>query len=174
MVRHTPGALGQLAGWLHGDGPISFASGVTLESDERVIEAGCVRDEAGVAHPLFLGEHLRRWGVMGGPLWHRNVDTASPYLLALRTRDVVQTLRTAVGSDWQRALQGACLSAAAGRQGGRGVVDPTARAIVSKGGTFTPPAEAMIGQAGPYLHPYLTITPARGIAFREDVEDEVA
>ena len=171
LLVHTPGALAQLAGWLHGDGPIAFASGVTVESDERVIEAGCVRDEAGVAHPLFHGEHLRRWGVMGGPLWHRNVETASPYLLALRTRDVVGALRVAGGCDWRTALQDACLAAVAARDGGRGVVDPTARAIVSKAGVFAPPAEAMIGRPGRYLHPYLTITPQQGIVFRDEVDD---
>lgn len=167
LLVHTPGALRQLAGWLHGEGPIAFASGVTVESDDHVVEAGCVRDEAGVVHPLFRGAHLRRWGVLGGPLWHRNVTAASPYLLALRTAEAASALRAAGTMDWQRAFHWVCRDLAEAR-GRRGVVDPSARAIVAVGAAWPAPTQAMIGEGDRYLHPYLTITPEDGVTFREE------
>ncbi len=166
LMVHTPGALRQLAGWLHGDGPIAFASGVTVESDDFVVEAGSVRDEAGVAHPLFRGSGLRQWGAFGGPLWHRNVATASPYLLALRTSEAARGLAALAALDWQHAFHRLCADLTqVGER--RGVVDPSARAIVAPGCAFPAPAEGLIGQGDGFFHPYLTLTPERGIALRE-------
>lgn len=171
MLVHTPGALRQLGGWLYDDSPIAFASGLTVENDDRVIEAGCVLDDAGVAHPLFRDAPLRRWGVLGGPLWQRNVDTASPYILALRTGETVEALRKLPGMDWQRAFQHVCVTLAAQREQGRGVVDPSARAIIAPGLAFDAPVQAMIGCSSPYLHPFLTITPKLGITFNHELVD---
>ena len=104
----TPGALAQLAGWLQQDGAIAFASGVTVVDDDHVVEAGCVLDEAGVAHPLFRGEPLRQWNMFGGPLWRRNVEAASPYLLAFRTADLVRTLAATPRGGWRQMFHSAC------------------------------------------------------------------
>ena len=164
LLVHTPGALRQLAGWLYEGGPIAFASGVTVETDEKVIEAGCVLDQAGIAHPLFHGAPLRVWGLFGGALWHRNVDAASPYMLALRTRDAATALREARGADWRGAFHRICLALTQARgPQGRGVVDASARAVIAEGQGYITPAQGMIGAADRYLHPYLSISPERGI-----------
>ncbi len=163
VLNHTPGALRQLAGWLYDDGPIAFATGVSVEPNDRVVEAGCVLDQAGVAHPLFRDAPLREWGLFGGALWHRNVETASPYMLALRTAEAVQALRGGTACGWFELFHQACIHLAAQRPGGRGVVDACARAVIAEGLAAPSPSQGMIGSADHWLHPFLTITPERGI-----------
>ncbi len=170
----TPGALAQLGGWMQQDGPIAFASGVTVETEDRVVEAGCVVDQAGVAHPLFRGESLRRWSVFGGALWHRNVEAASPYILALRTADIRRTLASAPRGGWQQMIHHLCQSLVAERAGGRGVVDPTARAIIAPGAAYLAPGQGLVGSGGRYLHPYLTLGPTGGIELAKDINHEAA
>ncbi|WP_174301965.1 glycosyltransferase [Caulobacter sp. S45] len=173
MLVCTPGALTQLAGWMALE-PIAFASGVTVENDQHVVEAGCVLDSAAVAHPLFRGEVLRQWNVFGGALWHRNVELASPYLLALRTHEAHRALAEAPRGDWRGVFHHVCQVLVAEREGGRGVVDPNARAILALQAAYPAPAEGMIGTARRYLHPFLTIGPAGGIALVKDVPHEAA
>jgi glycosyltransferase involved in cell wall biosynthesis len=168
-----PGALTQLGGWIQQDGPIAFASGVTVENDDNVVEAGCVVDEAGVAHPLFRSEPLRQWNVFGGALWHRNVETASPYILALRTADARRAFAAAPRGGWQELFHHVCAALTAERKDGRGVVDPNARAIVSAGGAYPAPGQGLIGSAGRYLHPYLTIDPKGAIVLAKDISHEI-
>ena len=169
LLVYTPGALRQLAGWLYPGSAIAFASGVTVESDDHVIEAGCVLDGAGVAHPLFRSEALRRWNLFGGPLWHRNVEVASPYMLAFRTAEVKEALAGITEGSWQHRFHDVCEALIRSRANGRGVVDPTARALIAPGLAFPQPAQGMIGPAGRYLHPYLTITPQRGMVLAQGV-----
>lgn len=170
----TPGMLAQLGGWVQHDGPIAFASGVTVENDDRVVEAGCVLDEAFVAHPLFRGEPLRQWNVFGGALWHRNVETASPYLLALRTSDARRALAAAPRGGWREGFHQACRMLVMERENGRGVVDPNARAIMESSAIPPAPCQGLIGKAGRYLHPYLTLTREGNIALAKEVPNEVA
>ena len=170
----TPGALTQLCGWMQQDGPIAFASGVAVEQEDKVVEAGCVVDQAGVAHPLFRGEALRQWNVFGGALWHRNVEAASPYVLALRTADLRRTLATAPRGGWQQTIHHVCQALVAERAQGRGVVDPTARAIVAPGAAYPAPSQGLVGSAARYLHPYLTLGPAGGIQLAKDLPYEAA
>jgi glycosyltransferase involved in cell wall biosynthesis len=170
----TPGALRQLGGWMQQDGPIAFASGVTVESDDHVIEAGCVLDEAGVAHPLFRGEGLRRWNLFGGPLWHRNVNAASPYMLAFRTADVRTAMPLVGRGGWQGVFHNICQHLVDQYPEGRGVVDPTARAIIEHGGAYARPAQGMLGSAQRYLHPFITIAPKGGMDLAKDLHHEAA
>ena len=170
----TPGALAQLGGWMQQDGPIAFASGVTVENDDKVMEAGCVVDQAGVAHPLFRGEALRQWNVFGGALWHRNVETASPYILALRTADLRRILADAPRGGWQQMVHHVCRTLAAEREDGRGVVDPNARAIIAPAAAYPAPREGLVGPAARYLHPYLTLGPTGGIELVKDLPHEAA
>ena len=168
----TPGALTQLAGWMQRDGPIAFASGVTVLDDDRVVEAGCVLDEAGVAHPLFRGEPLRQWNLFGGALWRRNVEAASPYLLAFRTPEIVRALAGAPCGGWPQTFHAACQTLVAGRPGGRGVVEPNARAVIAPG--TVPAAPGLVGRAARYLHPYLTFAAQGAIVLAKDLPHEAA
>ena len=168
----TPGALTQLGGWLQRDGPIAFASGVTVVSDDQVVEAGCILDEAGVAHSLFRGEGLRRWNLFGGALWRRNVEVASPYLLAFRTRDIGRALAAVPSGGWRQMFHAACQVLAAERAEGRGVVEPNARAIIAP--AAVPPAPTVIGAATRYLHPYLTFGAEGAIVLAKDCSHEAA
>ena len=62
----------------------------------------------------------------------------------------------------------------AGRDGGRGVVDPTARAIVAPGAAFAAAGQGLIGRPGRYLHPYLTIGPQGVLALAKEAFHEAA
>ncbi len=166
----TPGALIQLAGWLQQDGPIAFASGVTVVDDDHVVEAGCVLDEAGVAHPLFRGEPLRQWNMFGGALWRRNVEAASPYLLAFRTADLVRTLAATPRGGWRQMFHSACQTLVAGREHGRGVVEPNARAVITPGSV--PATPVLVGRIARYLHPYLTLGAQGAIVLAKDLPHE--
>lgn len=168
----TPGALAQLGGWMQQDGPLAFASGVTVEHEDKVVEAGCVVDQAGVAHSLFRGEALRQWNLFGGALWHRNVETASPYVLALRTAEFRRALAAAPRGGWQQTIQHVCRALVAEREQGRGVVDPTARAIIASGAAYLPPGQGLVGPAARYFHPYLTLGPTGGIELAKDIPHE--
>ena len=168
----TPGALDQLAGWVEGDGPIAFASGVTVEEGDRVVEAGCIVDEAGVAHPLFRGEALRSWSLFGGTLWHRNVEAASPHLLALRTADARRALAAVPAGGWRERFHLACQMLVEERgAGGRGVVDPNARAILAAGVIPPGSGQGLIGEGRRYLHPYLTVAPGGALTLAKEPRD---
>jgi glycosyltransferase involved in cell wall biosynthesis len=162
----TPGALDQLSGWLYEGSSIRFASGVAVLDGDIVVEAGCVRDELGVVHPLFRGEHLLPWTPFGGPLWRRNVETASPYILAMRSRDAAAALRRVANGGVQQVLQAACLALVNDGANGRGVVEPVARVLLQGGGAYPPPAQGSIGDCGRYFHPALAIAPSGKIVFR--------
>ncbi len=168
----TPGALTQLAGWLQRDDGIAFASGVTVLDGDRVVEAGCVLDEAGIAHPLFRGEPLHQWTVFGGPLWRRNVETASPNLLAVRTADIVRALAVEPRSGWSQVFHAACRRLVDEREGGRGVVEPNARAVMASDAISAAPA--LVGRIARYLHPYLTLGSQGEIVLVKDLPHEAA
>ena len=172
VAQMTPGALSQLAGWMEREGSIAFAAGLILTSEDTVLESGCAADEAGVDHPLFRGERLRAWNALGGVMWHRNVEAASPYLLALRTADIRRMLPAVARGAWRQSFHRLCRALADERQGGRGVIDPSARAILG----FVPPLQpqGLIGHARPYLHPYLTIGTQGVIAFAKSPSNEAA
>jgi hypothetical protein len=117
-----------------------------------------------VMHPLFRSAPLRSWGVFGGPLWTRNVEAASPYLLALRTADIVEALAQGPSADWRGLFHGLCRALTARAPQARGVVDAGARALLAPGGAWPAPAQAVIGEGERYLHPFLTLCPERGLS----------
>ena len=112
--------------------------------------------------------------MFGGALWHRNVELASPYLLALRTVEAQRALAEAPGGDWQGVFHHVCQTLVGGRAQGRGVVDPNARAVMAPQAAYAAPTEGMIGQARRYLHPFLTISASGGIALAKDTPHEAA
>jgi hypothetical protein len=161
----TPDALQQLSGWLYDGSAISFASGVAVYDGDIVVEAGCVTDQMGVTHSLFRGERLLHWGPFGGPLWRRNVDTASPYLLAMRTSEAARVLEELAGG-LQEVFHEACarLTEDGVR---RGVVEPTARVMLASGGGYPPALQGSVGDCGGFFHPELAISSAGKIVLSQ-------
>jgi glycosyltransferase involved in cell wall biosynthesis len=147
----SAGWLAELAGWVTGHPEIGFASGLVLDAEGMVVEAGLVVDRFGTGSPMFRGSPLRRWGWFGGPLWYRNCTAASPWALAINADDWV----AAGGLDERLGWQSACidLCRAIGRAGKRGVVDPHARVTLETGPLPPVPAFHDSLREDPYFHP---------------------
>ncbi len=147
----SAGWLGELAGWVTGHPEIGFASGLVLDAEGTVVEAGLVVDRFGTGSPMFRSSPLRQWGWFGGPLWYRNCTAATPWALAFNTDDWV----AAGGLDEQLGWQSACvdLCRAIGRAGKRGVVDPHARIALQPGPLPPVPAFHDSLRDDPYFHP---------------------
>jgi O-antigen biosynthesis protein len=147
----TEDCITDLAGWVANHPEIGFASAVIVDHDDRVIEAGAVCGASGTTAPLFRNEPLRRWGVFGGPLWHRNVRSASPYLLAFKTNALSTAACLKPGVGLNRAIEGLCAAVLDG--GLRGVVVPNARAILSAGAELPVPEFDASLREDPFFHP---------------------
>jgi GT2 family glycosyltransferase/SAM-dependent methyltransferase len=147
----SAGWLGELSGWVTGHPEIGFASGLVLDAEGTVVEAGLVVDRFGTGSPMFRGSPLRQWGWFGGPLWYRNCTAATPWALAINADDWV----AAGGLDEQLGWQSACvgLCRAIGRAGKRGVVDPHARVALQPGPLPPVPAFHDSLRDDPYFHP---------------------
>lgn len=147
----SPGWLEEVVGWTAGHSEIGFCSGLILDAEGRVVEAGLVVDRFGNGSPLFRGSPLRHWGMLGGPLWYRNSSAASPWLAAINAADY----SSAGGLDgrlpFQDAFVGLCQKI--GRCGKRGVVVPHARATLVSGILpDVPDCHESVGD-DPYFHP---------------------
>ena len=147
----SAGWLAELAGWVTGHPEIGFASGLVLDAEGMVVEAGLVVDRFGTGSPMFRGSPLRQWGWFGGPLWYRNCTAASPWALAINADDWV----AAGGLDERLGWESACTALCRGihQAGKRGVVDPHARATLQPGPIPPVPAFHDSLRDDPYFHP---------------------
>jgi hypothetical protein len=116
---------------------------------------------------LFHGEHLLHWGLFGAPLWRRNVETASPYLLAMRTSEAARVLEDLAGG-LREVFHTAC-ARLTGCGLRRGVVEPTARVMLASDGGYPPALQGSIGDCGRFFHPDLAISSAGRIVLSQAV-----
>lgn len=121
-------ALEDLVGWTLNHPEIAFASPLVLLKDDTVMEAGRLAGEDYRSTPLFTQMPLRHWGMLGGPLWYRNVSAASPFMFALKRSAIPASGWQAL--QWNQALTKLC--ALTSEQGLRGLVDPHARAYIKR------------------------------------------
>ena len=143
--------LSELVGWVCGHPDIGFASGLILDTQSNVVEAGLVVDQFGAGSPMFRDSPLRKWGWFGGPLWYRNCTAASPWLVAIHADAYVSAGGFDERQPWNRSFIGLCQTIHRG--GKRGVVDPHARATLAPGVLPpVPPFHASL-RDDPYFHP---------------------
>jgi hypothetical protein len=149
ITRLAKDTLRDLVGWALLHPEISFVSALVLLEDDTVVEAGRVVGEALQTLPLFRSMPLRHYGPLGGPLWYRNVSSASATAVAFK-RDVWR-LGGRVGLSWPQAFAGCCADALT--SGRRGMVTPHARVYLEN-----LPEEALCDwhdsfRADPFFHP---------------------
>lgn len=120
--------LADITGWVTKHPSIGFTSGLILDSENNVVEAGLVVDRFDVGSPLFRGSPLRQWGIFGGPLWYRNCTAASPWMVAVNVKDWIAVGGLNESLPLESAFTKLCRSIR--KTGKRGVVDPHARATI--------------------------------------------
>ncbi len=147
----STGGLAELAAWTICHPEIGFASGLVLDANGHVVEAGLVVDRFGAGSPMFRGSPLRQWGWFGGPLWYRNCTAASPWAVAIQADAWVAAGGFNERLDWQSAFVDLCCSIR--RDGRRGVVDPHARVTLHDVPLPpVPPFDTSL-RDDPYFHP---------------------
>jgi hypothetical protein len=147
----SEGWLHELTGWVGCHPEIGFASGLVLDADGTVVEAGLVVDRFGNGSPLFRGSPLRQWGWFGGPLWYRNCTAASPWAVAVGMDAWLAAGGFDERLDWQDAFVELCRSIH--RNGRRGVVTPHARVALEAGELPPVPEFHESLRDDPYFHP---------------------
>ena len=143
--------LSELVGWVCGHPAIGFASGLILDVQSNVVEAGLIVDQFGDGSPMFRDSPLRKWGWFGGPLWYRNCTAASPWMVAIDADAYVSAGGFDERQSWNRAFVGLCRTIHRG--GKRGVVDPHARATLAPGVLPPVPPFHESLRDDPYFHP---------------------
>ncbi len=151
VKRLAPHSLRDLAAWVLKHPEIGFSSALVLLDDDTVVEAGRVVGRGGVTQPMFRGSPLRQGGLMGEPLWYRNITAAADTAMAFK-RDRLQ-LSEYRGMPWAQALVAICATARGSDR--RGVVVPQARAFVERMPALSDGWHDSM-RDDPYFHPAFT------------------
>jgi O-antigen biosynthesis protein len=143
VLTMLDGTVAEISAWVARHPKIGFASPVVVDQNDLVVEAGSITDGNGGWIPLFAGDRLHSWGVFGGPLWYRNVQVASPYIVAFKSAPAAKAALHLRKPDGKLQGLSQMLSHVLIQNNFRGVSIPTARAQLALGGLlpkckFTP------------------------------------
>lgn len=153
--------IDELVGWLTFHPEIAWVSGIALNPDGTVYEAGRVVGENGESAPLFHGSPIFSFGWFGGPSWYRNVRSASLYAFAMRlsdARSILDRLESVENGEIDMTVLCRLLS----ESGRRGLVNPFAKVYFDAAPETEWPNDAALYRNDPYFNPaFKEVSPLR-------------
>lgn len=163
----------EMTGWVTLHPGIGFASGILLDEQDRVAEAGLITDEFSNGFPLFRGSPIRQWGWFGGPLWYRNVTACNPWIAAVNALMLKEAGYFDESLDWPDTFVQMCRKLH--HLGYRGLLNPHVRGRISPSELSPVPQFNPAVVDDPYSHPAFTsVVPFRLVEEQKEMSDSTA
>lgn len=139
----------ELISWTAMHPDIAFTGGISLTEQGTVLEAGRIVGDNMESLPFFRGADLYQYGIIGGPLWYRNVSVVSPGFATFKRS--VWSLQRYLKYSWPKAFTACCIHAL--QLGKRGLVNPYSQIVIENLIAETKVEWNSSFKKDPYFHP---------------------